>query len=204
MSRSASYAFTLCLVGVVTVGCQNVGDYFEDRGKDFTDIVSLELYWGQGIVANARMTKVAQMGVGAFDGDILKYSRRAFGVVEEARAEAGVPFYYFTAYDRQVLRGNEEFLARHEDPAHLARLGVAQYNLTDSDDRGFYEFGGSAAFFVGLGLGVDLLQILDFTTGWFLVDIGRDDIRNSGRDDVSNPRFEPIGDTPISGASAGG
>jgi hypothetical protein len=179
-----------------------VGDYFGDRAKDLGDVVGLDVYWGQGILAHGRATKFAQMGAGIFDGDILKYRRRAAGIVDEMRSEGGVPLYYYTAYDRAVRSGTEEFLRRHEDPHHLARLGKAQYSLTDPHDRGFYEVGIDAALFVGLGLSVDIFQTFDFVLGWFLIDLGRDDSWNEDREPVSGPRYyKPIKETPISGAA---
>jgi hypothetical protein len=197
MSRFAFLLLTISFLSFLNVGCV-VGDYFGDRFQDFSDVASCELYWGQGIQVNGRITKVAQMGLGAFDGDALKYNRRAVGVVEEMHAEAGVPLLYFTAYDRKVLRGNEEFVSRHEDPEHVAKLGKAHYNLTDPHDRGFYEVGAHLTAFVGVGASVDILQTLDFVLGWMLIDIGRDDTWSEDREPVANPRYEAIGDTPVS------
>ncbi|HLU47062.1 MAG TPA: hypothetical protein VK116_03225 [Planctomycetota bacterium] len=178
---------------------QAIVDYPIDRAADLIDILGFDLYWGRGVLAQAQATKVVQAGAGTFDGKILKYARRSIGISQELRAEAGLPLYYFTAYDRKAVAGNERFLENHAD---LEGLGEAHYNLTDPNDRGFYEVGGRAAVFVGVGVSFDVLQLADFFVGFFGADIGNDDRRHQAdptNEPIENPRYKGPGDRPISG-----
>ena len=186
--------FFLGCVATTSFGCQAILDYPVDRAKDFVDVVGFDIYWGQGVVVHGQMTKLAQVGLGSFDGDILKCHRRACGVVEEMRSEGGLPFYYFTAYDRKIRLGNTRFWSQD-----LSGIGEVHYNLKDPNDRGFYEFGATLGVMVGLGFDIDLLQTLDFMTGWFGIDFGRDDARNKGRQRVENPRYKSVDQQPVSG-----
>lgn len=189
---SRTRALLVCLVTTST-GCEAILDYPVDRAKDLVDVIGLELYWGQGVVAHAQATKMVQLGLGTFDGDVMKYHRRVAGMVEEMRAEAGFPLYYFTIYDRKPLTENPEFLEQQ-----LEGLGEVHYSLTDPHDRGFYDIGATLVAFFGVGVSIDLYQTLDFMTGWLGVDIGRDDARNHKRKPVANPRYKSTAETPIS------
>lgn len=195
MSRSCRLLVIAFWAVVTPTGC-SVLHYPVDRAKDLVDVVGFDLYWGQGVIAHAQATKMVQLGVGSFDGNILKIHNRAIGVVEEIRSEAGLPFYYFTVYDRKAVAGNDKFLKRHRE---ITGLGEVQYNLADPQDRGFYAVGANLALFIGAGVDVDLFQALDFMTGWLFFDLGRDDYRNRDREPVENPRYKGTGDRPISG-----
>lgn len=184
-----------------TVG-QSILDYPRDRAMDLVDVLGFEFYSGQGVLAHVQMTKIAQLGAGTFDGDILRCDRRALGWIQEMRAEAGLPFYYFTIYDRAPHWGNTTLIERIEAMEHL---GEVQYSLTDPDDRGFYQVGGRLAVCLGLGAHVDLFQTMDFFMGWLGLDIGRDDVRHQVQPDVervTGPRYEPVGSRPISGGDS--
>lgn len=198
---SSRYLWIALWVTVVatSAGCETIKNYPVDRAKDFVDMVGFNLYWGQGFIAQGRMTKIAQMGVGSFDGEIVKYQRRALGVVEELRSEAGVPLFYFTAYDRCIPPGRfatETFRKQHQQ---MTGLGAVHYNLRDPNDRGFYEVGADVAVFLGLGVNVDVYQVMDFVIGWFGIDIGKDDARHRHRKPVANPRYQGVEKTPLSG-----
>jgi hypothetical protein len=169
-----------------------------DRVNDLTDVVGAEFYWGQGLLANVRGTKLVQVGVGTFDGNIASYDRRAMGVATEMRAEGGFPLYYFTTYDRKSEIGNDVFNQRVAD---VENPGVGKYNLTDPQDRSFYQVGGTLAAFVGVGVHVDFLQALDFVVGLIGLDIGKDDARfREVQPPVKGPRFERISDLPVTKA----
>ena len=196
MSRISRFTVSCALLCAMSSGCQSVVDYPVDRAKDFIDIVGVDFYWGQGVLANIRATKLVQAGIGKFDGCHASYATRACGVAEEIRAEAGLPLYYFTMYDRTATdMSNENFVERL---AAETGYGEVKYNLTDPQDRSYYQVGANAAVFVGLGLNVDIFQVLDFGLGIFGLDIGKDDSRYDDVPDVHGPRFERISDLPVS------
>jgi len=93
MSRIVCFITACVVLGPVGTGCQSVADYPVDRARDFSDVFGVDFYWGQGLLANARATKLVQAGIGKFDGCVASYDKRAAGVKEEMRAEAGVPLY---------------------------------------------------------------------------------------------------------------
>jgi hypothetical protein len=197
MSRFAcwlAWAITLS----TAVGCETLVNYPVDRAMDLADVAGINFYWGQGGLAHARATKIVQGGVGAFDGDIFKLGNRSYGLVEEMRSEAGLPLFYFTAYDRKPVPECSSALFVTEN-SNLEGLGKAHYNLTDKQDRGFYELGIDVALFAGVGFSIDFFQVLDFTLGWVGIDIAKDDARHSSRQRVKNPRYEGIKGTPVTG-----
>jgi hypothetical protein len=214
MHRSTiSCVFALAVAGGGS-GCggrsvaQSIVDYPIDRAKDLMDVIGFEFYWGQGLLAQAQATKFAQIGAGTFDGEILSYRCRSLGAANELRAEAGLPLYYFAAYDRSPIFGiTDAYLESHKDKTGL---GEVHYSLTDPNDRGFYEVGGRLTAFLGVGLWVDVLQACDFFAGFVGADIGRDDRRHMDEDPDDSPRPAPIrgpwykgpSDRPLSGGVA--
>jgi hypothetical protein len=198
MTRLAHVLVTGVSLCLVASGCGVIANYPIDRANDLVDIFGAEFYWGQGILANARGTKIVQAGIGAFDGSIASCDKRAIGVASEVRAEGGLPLYYFTTYDRRADMGNRTFDQR---VAAIDELGKVKYNLTDPHDRSFYQVGASVAAFIGVGVNVDLLQTLDFVVGLVGLDIGRDDKRHQGVEEpVHGPRLEEISDLPVTNA----
>ena len=185
----------LCMMAAASVGCSAIVNYPVDRANDLIDIVGFDVYWGQGVVLHGQATKLAQLGVGSFDGDILKYHRCSFGVMEEIRSEAGLPLYYFSIYDRKPRVGNQLFLDQYRK---TKGLGKVHYSLIDPHDRGFYEMGATVVLFAGVGFSLDVFQSLDFIMGWIGIDIARDDARNKNRPRVGNPRYESAAELPIS------
>jgi len=198
MSRLALVLVAACTLSTAASGCGSLASYPMDRLQDLSDVFGGEFYWGQGFLANARGTKVVQLGAGSFDGNIASYDKRAVGVATEIRAEAGLPLYYFTTYDRKSEIGNRVFNERVDE---IDVLGVVKYNLTDPQDRSFYEVGVSVAAFAGVGVHVDVLQAIDFVLGIVGLDIGKDDARHRDvQAPVHGPRYQKISELPITKA----
>ncbi len=196
MSRLAVLFGSFLLL--TATGCGSIASYPMDRVNDLGDIFSANFYWGQGVLANMRGTKIVQAGVGTFDGNIASWDRRAVGVSRELRAEGGFPFYYFTTYDRKSEIGNPLFNTRIEN---IENPGEVKFNLTDPDDRAFYQVGVDVAAFVGVGVSVDLLQTIDFVFGIFGLDIGKDDARHQEvQPPVHGPIYEKVSDLPVTKA----
>ena len=139
--------------------------YFWDRFLDLTDIVNLDMGFGDGFLLNVHATKWWQMGGGYRNGVCFGVLPRSFGMWYEDRTEGGVavaPLFnlYYKNMDREALWGTTT-LFDHD----VSYKGVDYMNNKTSH---WSDIGLNFHFFLfGLDAGVSPYEIFDFVFGWF-------------------------------------
>ncbi len=173
-----------CLVAAVALGLAtpavaDVGQYGKDRVNDFVDIFRLRAglpLSGRGYGVKARATSLAQVGFVHYNGTYVGLDRRGIGAVRERRTEGGVSIFYASANQMMPLWGNE-YLEGNTPWTDLKDRKIIR-NLPAWDDgrSRLFSVGAEVALpFLALDLGLYPEEALDFATGFFLVDIYRDD-----------------------------
>jgi hypothetical protein len=87
-----------------------IGGYFGNRFRDFADIFTIKLGWGnyRSIGAQLRLTTLLQVGLGNFEGWVFAIDRGCVGVMKEAELEGGISFLYPSVIARKVKWQTEE------------------------------------------------------------------------------------------------
>jgi len=140
--------------------------YFWDRFLDLTDVVQLNLGFGDGFLFNIHATKLFQMGLGYRDGVCVGLMPRSFGMWHEDRVEGGVAFpiffgdLYYKNLQREALFGTPTLFD------HDVCFTGADHRSNDSHH--WSDLGFSLHLFV-LGLDAELspVQVFDFVFGFF-------------------------------------
>jgi hypothetical protein len=177
--------------------------YIWDRFLDLTDIVQLDVGFGDGFLLNAHATKWLQMGAGYRDGVCFGMMPRSFGMWYEDRTEGGLAMapilnMYYKNYTREALWGTTT-LFDHDvvyqgvdhmsnGTAHWSDIGVS-FHL----------------FLAGFDFNISPFQIFDFVFGFFgmpfivpvdpvgfgtEIDTGNDDLRaRKVRNDSDMPYY---------------
>lgn len=149
--------------------------YVKDRGLDLAQVADFSLGLSEGMDANLRVTKVAQVGVGSYRG--IYWVGLKDGLVdvwEEERTELG----FGPLYVHEVFRSRGCNLADIEHPL-FGDPGFREhsFDLTHLTDRGWLDvgatlnlvfFGGDAAF--------KTAEAADFLTGVLGYDLLEDDV----------------------------
>lgn len=143
--------------------------YLEKRALDLLDIFSLRVTAGPGLRVHARATKIFQLGLGkmgpaegatmghTFPLYKLGWLKRQGGLWKERSLEVGISLFYYYQTMGEPMGGNKT-------------------SFGEEEDRGFWDVGGAAHFLlIGLEAEVRLDEVLDAVTGFFGMDIMRDD-----------------------------
>lgn len=179
MNRIARASLFLCVAAVplFTTGCGPARTYFKDRALDFWDCFQIEVTVGPGILANARVTKLAQAGWGFYEVEKVGFFGRQAGHWYEKRNEVGLSIFYLNSNYKAPIEGNS-YLMRYFD-----KLGEERFDnsadIAQDMDRHWEDVG----FVIHpLKMGLDIawrnLEFFDFLSGWFLLDISYDDTRH--------------------------
>lgn len=178
--------------------------YLTNRGNDFLDIFHCKFTFGPGALVSARITKGLAGGLGMLL-NVQKYGLKGRGVGhwEEYRIEGGLtalgaPF-YFKEVRRTFVSGNhylkEDIETPQEKKTRIYPVSLSGWiplktgdletddpnaNLANVNafvrDRRPTEVGVTAhVLFVGVDMGVDLIEVADFLAGLVGIDIQGDD-----------------------------
>lgn len=79
---------------------------------DLLDIVSIDTSWGDGLIANAHFTRLANAGFGWFDGMRVGWNQRASGTWAERGYEYGVGPFYWKNKTVEPVYGNRVLFER--------------------------------------------------------------------------------------------
>ena len=127
--------------------------YLPNRVFDLMDVVRVRVRFGPGIAASLRATRPASISVASYEATYVG--------LPGPRRRPEMPH----------LVGPESLSG--------FRLSVVNRTAPTENDPGYgpAEVGAGAHFgLVGLDLGVDLLEMLDLVTGFFLIDLTGDDL----------------------------
>jgi len=139
--------------------------YLCDRLLDLTDIVQVNLGFGDGFLVNAHATKWFQLGAGYRDGVCFGLMPRSFGMWYEDRTEGGIAIapafnLYYKNYQREALWGTTT-LFDHD----IAYSGI---DHMCNETAHWADFGLSLhLFLIGADVNLSPSQAFDFVAGFF-------------------------------------
>ena len=149
--------YSLCLAFLSLLALSGCSAYVGDRLKDASEIIDVGLGLSVGLEANARATKMFQLGIGSYSGDWMGLKEGRLALWREERSELGIAPLYF----HEVFRTSDTLLdIRHPlilDPGYGPYLN----DLGLMTDRGFFEVGGTVNFIVA---GMDTANLHRFET----------------------------------------
>ena len=147
--------------------------YFADRGKDFADTFKFYFEIGYGLDAEVHATRYFSLSPPGYSNGrkVIGFEGRYGGTWSEERFgyAAVLPLPYCVIRDSQRTATGPNVLSQPTDN----RVG---YPYAVDNNVRKAEVGGSVfAGFVGINIGIDLYEFVDFLTGWFGPDISTDD-----------------------------
>jgi hypothetical protein len=146
-----------------------------DRGADAAQVLNLSVGWSEGLAANVRATKIAQVGFGSYRGIYWTGLKEGvFDVWQEQRSELGISLLYM----HEVFRGDGATLLDIQSPLY-GDPGFREYamDVTHDTDRGFFDVGLTGSLVVaGVDVAVRFGELADLVSGFFGVDLMTDDL----------------------------
>ncbi|MEQ8763790.1 MAG: hypothetical protein RL885_07680 [Planctomycetota bacterium] len=166
-------------------------DYFADRGHDAAQMVGLRMGPAIGSQLHGRLTKIVQVGWGAYEGKRYGLIDGQLTSQEEIRYEFGVgPVYLHEAETSpRAYSGIVGWMRRDRLEQDYEELS---WDVLEFNDRGFFDVGLAANLFV-FGIDVELrtAEILDFVTGIFAIDLLGDDVQRYEQDELMDDLHSP-------------
>ncbi len=167
------------LMGGSATGCS--APAWRDRGHDFAQVFDAALCFGPGMAANVRVTELAQLGFGSFDGDSAGLIDGRLATVREQRDEIGISLLHTYEYRRK----SRELLDIRQP--HYADPGWDPHPLSwqmESDrDLADVGFGLHVAYF-GFSCALKLDELWDALAGCFGADPLHDDAFGRPRNEL--------------------
>jgi hypothetical protein len=147
--------------------------YIPNRLVDATDIITLEASIGGGFSAEMQATRYFQLGGSYGESYFLSkaYARQYGG------GHRDINRFGFFFMEKDITFVNETFGSANEYVIDFPQFSTANYHLDafKDDDVDFWKVGGRLGWIVGLGVGIHPIEIADFVTGFFWIDLMNDD-----------------------------
>ena len=189
----------LCFAAGLLVGCK--APNLQDRMNDAAQMVRLNVGWGPGLLANAQVTRVLGLGLGAYDSRRMGF-RNGYGWIwDERRYDLNLiaPIWGWEDVDA-TLAGGMPVTPLHGDehktnppgekPSKFSWTGVPR-TLSDKN-RGWFEVSANVHLvWIGLEVGVDFGEIVDYLVGWFGFDPAGDDSYTGKTAEEHSPSSPP-------------
>ncbi len=145
---------------------------WRDRAHDFAQVVEAGVTVGPGLAVHARVTELAQIGAGSFDGQAAGLVEGRFASSREQRSELGVSLLHTYEYRR-----DSRALLDLRQP-YFADPGYSEHPLSwqMESDRGVADVGiGFHLAYIGLNATLRLAELGDALAGCFGFDPLNDD-----------------------------
>jgi hypothetical protein len=137
---------------------RKVSTMFKDQFLDLADIVTVNLNAGEGLLVNARPTKLAQVGGGHFNGVKFGWNQRAVGFWREHRTEGGASVLYYTDAEFVPVHGTRTLF----DQGYV----IEDFTILHNEDRHWLDIGASAhLLYLGGDVNVSPKEVFDFVLG---------------------------------------
>lgn len=151
--------------------------YLRDRGRDAARMIEFDAGTTTGLQVHAGFSHLLEAGAGYYEGKRYGLREGDFIIVEEARAEFGLPIFYLHEVDQHTLSGAmpARSVARPLDAGYIRY--PLQWFSPQITDREVADFNISLNFiFVGASLTIKPVAIVDFFFGIVGTDLRRDDL----------------------------
>lgn len=160
-----------------TASMKRIGRYFlfyiPNRLYDIADIITLDLGFGGGFAMEMQATRYLQIG-GSYGENyfIAKAYGRQYGCGHKDTKHFG-----FIFMENDITFVNEATGSIKEYVIDFPQFATADYHLDAfrDNDVDFWKIGGRVGWVVELGFGIHPVEIADFVTGIFMLDISDDD-----------------------------
>lgn len=155
MALILALIFAACATGCVNVQSEEYRSYreevdswsypkkvcivFKDLFLDLTDIVSFDGGLGEGFLAHAQVTKLAEAGAGYVHSMQFVFDRRAVGFARIVRKEGGLGPVYYRDLTFEPIQGTrtlterprslQDYTIRHNELGHWADVGADAHVL---------------------------------------------------------------------------
>jgi hypothetical protein len=147
--------------------------YIPNRVIDATDIVTMDFSMGSAFSVEMQATRYFQLGGSYGENYFLKkgYARQ-YGGGHKSTKRFG-----FFFMEKDVTFVDETSGTVNEYVIDFPQFSAADYHLDafHDDDVDFWKIGGRVGWFLGIGVGVHPVEIADFITGIFFLDLMEDD-----------------------------
>jgi len=176
---------TLLLCSVLAALCGCRAPSFQDRMDDGAELLRLNLGGGPGFLVNVHATRCLALGVGVYEARRYGFRNGRGWVWDERRYDTNLvaPIWGWEDVTAVVhgnmpvtpVRGDEQDPRRPgEEPG---KLRWARMPLTLNDpNRGWFEVSASVhVIWVGVDVGFDVGELVDFLCGWAGLDPAGDD-----------------------------
>ena len=149
--------------------------YLPNRIIDLLDIVTMDVGAGASFGADVRVTRWFQLGGMTIDRYFVgKNCSRQFG----GGYEAGWNYEMFCV-DSEFKYVDYTSGTMHKYVVKRKPLGLARFSEnTFEKSRDFWEIGANAGWLVSVGVAMHPVELADFLTGFFLIDLKKDDYGN--------------------------
>ncbi|MFZ2654999.1 MAG: hypothetical protein WAX69_08770 [Victivallales bacterium] len=149
--------------------------YLPNRIIDLLDIVTMDVGAGASFGADVRVTRWFQLGGMTIDRYFVgKNCSRQFG----GGYEAGWNYEMFCV-DSEFKYVDYTSGTMHKYVVKRKPLGLARFSEnTFEKSRDFWEIGANAGWLVSVGVAMHPVELADFLTGLFLIDLKKDDYGN--------------------------
>jgi hypothetical protein len=205
MRSAVSLGLGLAVCGLLAVaGCKSPN--LKDRMDDSAEILRCNVGWGPGLLVNAHVTRCLALGAGAYDARRFGFRNGHGWIWDERRYDTNlvIPIWgwedvdsvYYGGMPVTPIRGDDlDRLPPGEDPGGLR---WAQMPLTLNDrNRGWLEVSANAhLIWVGIDLGLDVGELVDYLLGWVGVDLAGDDCWTGKHVERHDPPPVPPGPGP--------
>jgi hypothetical protein len=150
--------------------------YIPNRLVDATDIFTIDLSLGGGFFAEMQATRYCQFGGSYGESWFLsKGYARQYGVGHKNTTKR----LGFLCMEEEVTYVDETTGTVKEYVIDFPQLAIADRDLDafKDNDVDFWKIGGRLGLIVGAGVGIHPIEIADFLTGFFWLDIMEDDFK---------------------------
>lgn len=197
--RKAQFICIIVMSMAILAGCKTPS--LQDRMRDGAEIFRLNVGLGPGLLVNAQVTRAIELGAGTYEARRFGFRNGHGWIWDERRYDmnllvpiwgwSDVPSVLRGGMPRTYLYGDQhDRLPPGEEPGFW---GWAEMPLTINDKtRGWFEVALNVhVLFIGVDAGVDFGELVDWTFGWFGLDLAGDDSNTGAKLEKHTPPLPP-------------
>lgn len=203
--RKALFVCIMIFSIAMLAGCK--APSMQDRSNDGAQIFRFNVGLGPGLLVNAQVTRVLQLGVGTYESRRYGFRDGHGWVWDERRYDMNliapiwgwedVPSVLHGGMPVTPLYGDQyDRLPPGEEPGGW---GWAEMPLAINDkNRGWFEVAANVhLIFVGVDAGIDFGEMADYVFGWFGLDLAGDDSNTGAPLEKHTPPLPPPPGEPL-------
>ncbi len=198
ISRPLALAAGVLICGAIAAGCK--APNLRDRLDDTAEILRLNVGLGPGLLVNAHATRPIAVGVGAYRARRFGFRNGSGWIWDERRYDTNliIPIWgwedveatYYGGMPETLLHGDARDPLRPRHDTGFWRWAEEPLTI-NNPNRGWLEVSANVhAVFIGVDVGFDVGELLDWLVGWVGLDPAGDD-RSTGKELEKHDRPPP-------------